>query len=158
MHLELSWTEFAESKDGEYVAKTINLVKLFGSDENHKVEFNGSEDVGYWEYSGVIFGHEDGESADFEHVMLIEFGSKRHALIEIGDDLYELLPSDHIIYKRDANWRTFSSQVVHQNENLIMMQLLKGPCPSELPKKRVWMELTKQREDLTKNAKRRRQV
>ena len=104
MHLELSWTEFAEPKDGEYVAKTINLVKLFGSDENHKVEFNGSDDVGYWEYTGMIFGYEDLEDNGIERVMLIEFRSKRHALLEIGDDLYELLPSDHVIYK-NAFWR-----------------------------------------------------
>ena len=133
MHLELSWTEFAESKDGEYVAKTINLIKLFGSDENHKVEFNGSEDVGYWEYSGVIFGGEDGESGSFEHVMFIEFGSKRHALREIGDDLYELLPPDNVIYKSNADWRTFSSQEVHQNAfpSRIVMQRLNLPVLAE---------------------------
>ena len=135
--MAFSWTEFAESKDGKYVAKTINLIKLLGSPENPKVEFNGKADVGYWRYTGVIFGHVDLDK--IEHVMIVEFRSKRHALLEIREDLYELLPSDHVIYKRDSTWRKFSSQVVHQNENLILMQLLKG----------AWK---------AKNAKRRRQV
>ena len=72
--MEFSWTEFAESKDGEYVAKTIKLIKLFGSDENHKVEFNGSDDVGYWDYRHY-YGFEDLEDKGFERVMFIEFRS-----------------------------------------------------------------------------------
>ena len=156
--MAFSWTEFAESKDGEYVAKTINLIKLLGSPENPKVEFNGKADVGYWRYTGVIFGHVDLDK--IEHVMIVEFRSKRHALLEIREDLYELLPSDHVIYKENAFWRPRGigapRVMVHQHENPIVMQFLERPCPSKRPKKRVWMELTKQREDLTKKEKRRR--
>ena len=73
--MEFSWTEFAESKDREYAVKKISFIKLCDSAANYKVEFNGSDDVGYWHYSRYLYGHEDLEGKGTNGVMFIGFRS-----------------------------------------------------------------------------------